>query len=52
MVSFYILGTLGERSALDIKNYMANLFKTLTDMFSKTLKPENFPNLEMEYNYQ
>ena len=49
---FYLLGTLGERGALDVKNYMINLFKVLTDMFSKTLKSEGFPNVQMQKNYQ
>ena len=52
MVSFYLLGTLGERGALDIKNYMVNLFKVLTEMFSKTLDSKNFPNVQMQRNYQ
>ena len=52
LVAFYLLGTLGERSALDIKNYMINNFKILTEMFSTTLKIETFPNLEMAKNYQ
>ena len=52
MTSFYLLGTLGERAALDIKNYMVNLFKVLTEMFSKTLDSKNFPNIQMQRNYQ
>jgi importin subunit beta-1 len=52
LISFYVLGTLGERAALDIKNYMINDFKYLTDMFSKTLRVENFKNTEMALNYQ
>ena len=52
MTSFYLLGTLGERAALDIKNYMVNLFKVLTEMFSKTLDAKNFPNIQMQRNYQ
>jgi hypothetical protein len=31
---------------------MINLFKVLTDMFSKTLKSEGFPNVQMQKNYQ
>ena len=27
LIAFYLLGTLGERSALDVKNYMSNNFK-------------------------
>jgi hypothetical protein len=52
LVAFYLLGTLGERSALDVKDYMTNFFKTLTEMFAKTLKVETFPNIELAYNYQ
>jgi len=51
-VSFYLLGTLGERGALDVKNYMISVFKALTEMFAKTLDPKNFPNPEIEKNYQ
>ena len=51
-ISFLLLGTLGERAGKDIKNYMTNLFKILIDMFAKTLKLENFPSLEIAYNYQ
>ena len=52
LITFYLLGTLGERSALDVKDYMTNYFKILTDMFEKTLKVETFPNIELAYNYQ
>ena len=52
VVSFFLLGTLGERGALDVKNYMINIFKALTEMFAKTLNPKNFPNVEIEKNYQ
>ena len=52
LITFYLLGTLGERSALDVKDYMTNYFKILTDMFEKTLKVETFPNVELAYNYQ
>ena len=51
-VSFFLLGTLGERGALDVKNYMIGVFKGLTEMFAKTLDPKNFPSPEIEKNYQ
>ena len=52
LIAFYLLGTLGERAALDVKNYMSNNFKVLTEMFAKTFKIEEFPNAEMAKNYQ
>ena len=51
-ISFLLLGTLGERAGLDVKNYMINLFKILLEMYSKTLKIEDFPSIEIAYNYQ
>jgi len=52
LIAFYLLGTLGERSALDVKNYMSNNFKLLTELFAKTFKREEFPNAEIAKNYQ
>ena len=49
-ISFFVLGTLGERSALDVKNQMCALFKILTEMFQKTLK--NSARQEICYAYQ
>ena len=52
VISFFLLGTLAERAALDIKTYMINYFKILADMFLNTFKLENFQNKEMAFNYQ
>lgn len=49
-ISFFVLGTLGERSALDVKNQMCALFKILTEMFQKTLTSST--NKEICYSYQ
>lgn len=49
-ISFFVLGTLGERSALDVKNQMCALFKILTEMFQKTLKSST--NQKICYAYQ
>jgi len=51
LVAFFLLGTLGERAALDVKNYMSSNFIHLTEMFAKTLKIEE-TNKEMANNYQ
>ena len=51
-VAFYLLGTLGERSALDIKIQMTNLFTLLANMFQKTLEITGFPSEEVRNNYQ
>ena len=51
-VTFYLLGTLGERSALDIKIQMTNLFALLANMFQKTLNSTGFPSEEICNNYQ
>ena len=52
LMAFHLLGSLAEKAALDVKNYMINNFKFLNEMFIKTLKLENFPNAEICYNYQ
>ena len=51
-VSFILLGTLGERAALDVKNQMCNYFKLLTDMFQNTLNIKTFPNEDICNSYQ
>jgi len=51
-VSFFVLGTLGERSALDVKNQMTNIFKFLSEMFQNTLDKKKFQNDELCYSYQ
>ena len=49
---YNLLGTLGERSALDVKNKMIGLFKLLSDMFQSSLNPQNIPNESIRRNYQ
>ena len=51
-ISFFVLGTIGERSALDVKNQMSNLFKVLVVMFHSTLETNKFPNQEVCNYYQ
>ena len=51
-ISFFVLGTIGERSALDVKIQMSNLFKVLVGMFQSTLDSKNFPNQEICNYYQ
>ena len=51
-ISFFLLGTLGERSALDIKEQMYKLFNLLLEMFKKTLSITSFPNDEICNHYQ
>ena len=53
-MAFNVLGTLGERSALDVKNQMINLFKIIAEIFQRTLDDNNIikHNLEMYYYYQ
>ena len=51
-ISFFALGTIGERSALDVKMKMSSLFIILADMFQKSLEKNNFPNQEICYCYQ
>ena len=50
--SFLALGTLGERSALDVKNQMIDYFKGLAEMFQKTLDDNNIIDKNICYNYQ
>ena len=51
-VSFFLLGTLGERSALDVKVQMSTLFTHLTNMFQKTLDNTSFKDDNICNNYQ
>ena len=53
-MSFNVLGTLGERSALDVKIQMSNLFKIIAEIFQKTLDDNNIlkQNLQIYYFYQ
>ena len=49
---FFLLGTLGERSALDVKNDMIDLFKLLSNMFQTTLNSQNIPDILIRNSYQ
>ena len=49
---FNLLGTLGERSALDVKNIMIELFKLLSNMFQSSLIPQNITNEAIRKYYQ
>lgn len=51
-VAFFLLGTLGERSAIDVKNEMISLFKVLTDLFQGTLNVQNIPDEKIRNSYQ
>jgi len=51
-VAFFLLGTLGERSANDVKNDMINLFKVLTQLFQGTLNVQNIPDEKTRNAYQ
>ena len=49
---FFLLGTLGERSALDVKSEMIDLFKLLSNMFQTTLNSQNISDILIRYSYQ
>ena len=51
-ISFNLLGTLGERSALDVKGLMIEKFQYLSKLFHDTLDPNNIPNDIIRKNYQ
>lgn len=50
--TFFLLGTLGERAALDVKDYMINLFKILVNMFQGTLNTQNIQDINIINSYQ
>jgi importin subunit beta-1 len=50
--SFNLLGTIGERSALDVKVKMIDIFKYLSKLFEDSLIPENIPNDIIRKSYQ
>ena len=50
--SFFVLGNLGERSALDVTNEMIDLFKYLSNMFQNTLNTQTFSDISIRNNYQ
>lgn len=51
-IAFNCLGTLGERSALDVTNYMKQKFQYICKMFEGSLDPKNIPNDQIRYEYQ
>ena len=52
MNALYALGTYGKHSANDIKIMSCNVFKSLVEMFKKTLDQKAFNNNQMRLNYQ
>ena len=52
MNALFTLGTYGQHSANDIKIMSCNVFKSLIDMFSKTLEKNAFNNNQIRLNYQ
>ena len=49
---FSLLGTLGERSALNIKEYMIGIFKFLVSLFESTLITNNNENQNIQFKFQ
>lgn len=52
MIGFNLLATLGERSALDVKDKMIELFKFLVEIFQNSLNPQNIQDNNIRYHYQ
>ena len=52
MNALLALGTYGQQSANDIKTMSCNVFKSLVEMFEKTLDNNAFSNNQMRLNYQ
>ena len=51
-MSFFLLGTLGERTALDVKDYMIQIFKYLISLYESALNPNNIQDLDIRLRYQ
>ena len=51
-ISFILLGTLGDHSALDTKDYMINIFKYLVTLFESALNPNNIKDSDIRLKYQ
>ena len=51
-ISFLLLGTLGERSALDNKEYMTQIFEYLISLYKSALNPNNIQDLDILLRYQ
>ena len=50
--ALFALGTYGKHVANDVKVISSNVFKSLVEMFYKTLNPKDFNNEQMRLNYQ
>ena len=51
-MSFLLLGTLADRSAFDIKEYMIQIFKFLITLYESVLNPNNIKDLDIRLRYQ
>ena len=51
-MSFYLLGLLGERSALDAKDYLVQIFKYLISLYESSLNPNNIQDEDIRLRYQ
>lgn len=50
--SFFVLGTLGEKCALDVLSTMNQISKILTETFKDTLDKSKFPDQNIRYIFQ
>ena len=51
-MSFFLIGTLGERAALDVKDYMIQIFKYLISLYESALNPNNIQDSDIRLRYQ
>jgi hypothetical protein len=51
-MSFLLLSTLAERSALDTKEYMSQIFKYLITLYESVLNPNNIKDNDIRLRYQ
>ena len=52
LIGFNLLATLAERSALDVKDKMIELFKFLVEIYENSLNPQNIQDIKIRYHYQ
>ena len=52
MVALYTLGDFGQHLANDARNMSINIFKSLVEMFLKTLNKDVFKDDKIRLNYQ
>lgn len=52
MNALFTLGTYGQHVANDVRTISCNVFKSLVEMFTKTLEKNAFNNDQMRLNYQ